>query len=74
MSLLHTFGPQSVEFEDIILRLDRDIENLLKSLDSSVGSGNYLLFLTSDHGSIPVASYLRNNKLPTGIAKIKEDI
>ncbi|MGB5172198.1 MAG: alkaline phosphatase PafA [Eudoraea sp.] len=68
----HTFGPQSVEFEDIILRLDRDIENLLKSLDSSVGSGNYLLFLTSDHGSIPVASYLRNNKLPTGIAKIKE--
>ena len=66
----HTFGPQSVEFEDVILRLDRDIENLLKSLDATVGTGNYLLFLTSDHGSVPVASYLADNKLPTGIANI----
>jgi arylsulfatase A-like enzyme len=66
----HTFGPQSVEYEDVILRLDRDIENLLKSLDATVGTGNYLLFLTSDHGSVPVASYLADNKLPTGIANI----
>lgn len=68
----HTFGPQSVEFEDVVLRLDRDIENLLKSLDSAVGKGNYLLFLTSDHGSVPVASYLKDNKLPAGIANIKQ--
>ena len=67
----HTFGPQSVEFEDVILRLDRDIESLLKSLDATVGTGNYLLFLTSDHGSVPVASYLADNKLPAGIANIK---
>ena len=68
----HTFGPQSVEFEDMILRLDRDIENLLKSLDETVGTGNYSLFLTSDHGSVPVASYLADNKLPAGIANIKQ--
>jgi len=68
----HTFGPQSVEFEDVILRLDRDIENLLKSLDATVGTGNYVLFLTSDHGSVPVASYLADNKLPAGIANIKK--
>ncbi|WP_019669852.1 alkaline phosphatase PafA [Eudoraea adriatica] len=68
----HTFGPQSVEFEDMILRLDRDIENLLKSLDATVGTGNYSLFLTSDHGSVPVASYLADNKLPAGIANIKQ--
>ncbi|MGB5430707.1 alkaline phosphatase PafA [Eudoraea sp.] len=68
----HTFGPQSVEFEDVILRLDRDIESLLKSLDATVGTGNYLLFLTSDHGSVPVASYLADNKLPAGIANIKK--
>ena len=68
----HTFGPQSVEFEDVILRLDRDIENLLKSLDATVGTGNYLLFLTSDHGSVPVASYLADHKLPAGLAHIKQ--
>ncbi len=68
----HTFGPQSVEFEDVILRLDRNIESLLKSLDATVGTGNYLLFLTSDHGSVPVASYLADNKLPAGLANIQK--
>lgn len=68
----HTFGPQSVEFEDVILRLDRNIESLLKSLDATVGTGNYLLFLTSDHGSVPVASYLADNKLPAGLVNIQK--
>jgi len=68
----HTFGPQSIEFEDVILRLDRDIENLLKSLDATVGNKNYLLFLTSDHGSVPVTAYLEDNKLLGGIAHIPQ--
>lgn len=68
----HTFGPQSVEFEDVILRLDRDIENLLNSLDATVGNNNYVLFLTSDHGSVPVTAYLKDNKLPGGIAQIPQ--
>ncbi len=68
----HTFGPQSIEFEDVLLRLDRDIENLLKSLDATVGNKNYLLFLTSDHGSVPVTAYLEDNKLPGGIAHIPQ--
>lgn len=64
----HTFGPQSIELEDIYLRLDQDIENLLNFLDKSVGKDGYVLFLTADHGAIPVASYLHDHKLPTGIA------
>lgn len=66
----HAFGPQSVEIQDIYLRLDRDIENLLKTLDQTVGSENYTLFLTSDHGAIPTASYLNDKRLPTGVAPI----
>ncbi|MBT8184416.1 MAG: alkaline phosphatase family protein [Eudoraea sp.] len=66
----HTFGPQSVEIEDIYLRLDQDIENLLNKLDELVGSGNYTLFLSSDHGAIPTASYLADKGLPTGIVPI----
>lgn len=65
----HAMGPQSVEIQDIYLRLDRDIESLLNKLDEKLGD-NYLLFLTSDHGAIPTASYLNANKLPTGIAPI----
>ena len=68
----HLFGPQSIELEDIYLRLDQDIENLLNFLDKSVGKDGYVLFLTADHGAIPVASYLHDHKLPTGIARVKQ--
>ena len=67
----HMFGPQSIEIEDIYLRLDKEIETLLNFLDTNVGKSEYLLFLTSDHAAIPVASYLKKHRLPTGIARIK---
>jgi predicted AlkP superfamily pyrophosphatase or phosphodiesterase len=67
----HTFGLQSIEIEDIYLRLDIEIGNLLKFLDEMVGIGDYILFLTSDHGAISVASYLNDFNIPTGIARIE---
>ena len=73
----HTFGPQSVEVQDIYLRLDRDIENLLNTLDQQVGSNNYMVFLTSDHGAKHVVSYLHANKMQAGLAvipKFKQDL
>lgn len=66
----HTLGPQSVELEDTYLRLDKEIAQLLNSLDASPGKGNYVLFLTADHGAVPVVSYLKDNKLPGGVASI----
>ncbi len=66
----HTFGPQSVEMEDIYLRLDKNLGELFAALDSKVGKNNYVLFLTSDHAAIPVVSYLRENKLDGDIARI----
>jgi predicted AlkP superfamily pyrophosphatase or phosphodiesterase len=68
----HTFGPQSVEMEDIYLRLDKNLGELFAALDSKVGKNNYVLFLTSDHAAIPVVSYLRENKLDGDIARIKQ--
>ncbi len=67
----HTFGPQSVELEDVYLRLDKNLEELLKFLDGTIGEDEYLLFLTSDHGVLPVASYLKAHKLPADIARTK---
>ena len=66
----HTFGPQSVEVQDMYLRLDRDIAELLQVLDQEVGKGEYLLFLTSDHGAQPVVSYAVAQGLPAGLAVI----
>ncbi len=35
----HVFGPNSVEVEDIYIRLDREISKLLKYLDKNIGKG-----------------------------------
>lgn len=62
----HNFGVNSKEVHDTYLRLDRDIERLLKALDQQVGKGNYTVFLTSDHGAVHVPSYLQSIKVPSG--------
>lgn len=64
----HAFGPNSVEVEDMYLRLDRDLGAFLKYLDGAVGKGNYLLFLTADHGVANVPGFMRENKIPAGEA------
>ncbi|MGB5403092.1 alkaline phosphatase PafA [Robiginitalea sp.] len=66
----HTFGPQSVEVQDIYLRLDQEIEVMLNTLDKEVGEGNYVVFLTSDHGVQPNVAYQLSQKEPAGLAVI----
>jgi predicted AlkP superfamily pyrophosphatase or phosphodiesterase len=46
----HAFGPNSLEVQDAYLRLDRDLSAFLQYLDKRLGRGNYLFFLTADHG------------------------
>jgi predicted AlkP superfamily pyrophosphatase or phosphodiesterase len=62
----HTFGPNSIEVEDTYLRLDRDLADLLGYLDSKVGKGQYLVFLTADHAVAHATGFARENKLPAG--------
>jgi predicted AlkP superfamily pyrophosphatase or phosphodiesterase len=63
----HAFGPQSKEVEDIYLRLDKNITEILQTLDLKVGKGNYTVFLTADHGVAEIPGFLRKNKVPAGI-------
>lgn len=65
----HQFGPQAVELQDTYLRLDVDIERLLNYLDEKVGQGNYVVFLTADHGGATVPSYGDEFDLPGGYWK-----
>src|SRR5665213_1113280 len=62
----HTFGPNSVEAEDDFLRLDKDIGDFLNFLDKEAGKGNYLLFLTADHGVANVPAFLKQHNIPAG--------
>jgi len=62
----HAVGPRSVELEDTYIRLDRNFEDLLKTLDKEVGVGNYTLFLSADHAVAEVPQFLKDNKVPAG--------
>lgn len=62
----HTFGPNSVEAEDGILRLDKELGKLLDFLDSKVGKGQYTVFLSADHGVAEVPEFMKENRLPGG--------
>jgi hypothetical protein len=49
----HRFGPASHEIQDMMLRLDRELERLFQGLDRAVGLQNVWLVLTADHGVAP---------------------
>ncbi len=68
----HGMGPNSVEVEDIYLRLDKNLEDLLNTLDRKIGAGNYVVFLTSDHGVAEIPQQMMVNKIPAGMIKPSE--
>lgn len=64
----HTFGPNSVEAEDDFLRLDKDLGVFFDFLDEKIGKGEYVVFLTADHGAAHVPFFLNQHKIPAGNA------
>jgi hypothetical protein len=64
----HAFGPNSIEQEDDFLRLDKDLGSFFSFLDSKVGKGQYLVFLSADHAVAHVPGFSKENKLPGGLA------
>lgn len=63
----HAYGPYSVEIEDTYIRLDRNLAELIQFLDAEIGNGNYLLFLTADHGVAPVPGHMQSLGIPAGL-------
>ncbi|WP_142688432.1 alkaline phosphatase family protein [Chitinophaga polysaccharea] len=63
----HQFGPNSIEEEDLYLRLDKDLEEFFIYLDKRFGKGNYLYFITADHGVSQSPGFLEEHRLPTGL-------
>ena len=62
----HQHGPHSDEIKDTYIKLDKDIADLLTTLENKVGYDNILLFLTADHGVVSEPSELLKRKIPAG--------
>ncbi|OJU54569.1 MAG: alkaline phosphatase family protein [Bacteroidales bacterium 45-6] len=62
----HQFTVNSVKMEDNYLRLDKDLADFFAYLDGKIGKGNYVLYLTADHGASHNAQFLLDNKIPAG--------
>jgi len=67
----HKYGPNSIEVEDVYLRLDRDLGEFFGYLDAKVGKGNYLVFLTADHGASHAVDFLKVHRIPAGLVGMR---
>jgi hypothetical protein len=64
----HSFGPDSHEIMDSVLRLDRVLEEFFTFLDTEVGVGRWTVVLTADHGVSPLPERVAtfNRDIPAG--------
>ncbi|MBO4871096.1 MAG: alkaline phosphatase family protein [Muribaculaceae bacterium] len=62
----HTYGAMADEMLPIYVQLDAELASLFKMLDKEVGRGQYLLFLTADHGGTYSEPHMRARHMPSG--------
>ncbi|MEC5144762.1 alkaline phosphatase PafA [Chitinophaga sp. 212800010-3] len=70
----HKYGPNSIEVEDTYLRLDKDLSAFFQFLDGRVGKGNYLVFLTADHGAAHAIKFMQEHQLPAGQVETRKQL
>jgi predicted AlkP superfamily pyrophosphatase or phosphodiesterase len=63
-SIGHTYGPDSQELMDQMLRLDRTLGRLLAEVERRVGRDGYVFGLGADHGVMPLVELSRAKGLP----------
>ena len=62
----HVWGIGSLEAEDNILRVDRNLADLFNYVDSKVGLNRTLIVLCADHGVSEIAEQIRKSGQPAG--------
>src|SRR5215204_1432806 len=68
----HRYGPYSQEVMDITLRVDQQIERLLKAVDARVGLSNTVVVFTADHGVAPSPEHSIAMRLPGGRVRVAD--
>ncbi len=57
----HSFGPNSQEIHDHLLRVDRRLGAFISALEEIVGKGKIFIALSADHGVMPLPEYLADH-------------
>ena len=60
----HQFGVHAWETMDTYVRLDQQLARFFQSLDQTVGSGQWMCWLTADHGAATVPSLAQDAGIP----------
>jgi len=67
----HQFGPDSDSEEQMIMSLDRDLDDFFNALDQSIGLKNVWLALTADHGIAPIPAEAAKLGIHSGTLDMK---
>ena len=62
----HNTGSHSPKLDSIYWQLDKELAHFINVLDQRIGRGNYLLFLTADHGGTHGCPRMEEHHLPNG--------
>ena len=62
----HTYSTRGRENYEVYMQLDKELAHFFNELDKRVGRGNYLLFLTADHGAAHNPNFMKEHNQPTG--------
>ncbi len=63
----HNYGTHAIETEDAYLRLDAQLADLFTQLDALVGKGEWLAFLSADHGVADAPGFAQQYRIPAGV-------
>ena len=62
----HYTGSHSPKVDSIYWQLDKELARFIRVLDQRIGRGNYLLFLTADHGGTHGCPRMEAHHMPNG--------
>ncbi len=62
----HKWGTRGEHTDEAYLELDKDLSRLFAALDARVGRGNYLAFLTADHGAAHNNQFMQDHGMHAG--------
>lgn len=62
----HTYGTRGQMNHDVFIELDKQLALFMNKLDEKVGKGQWLLFLSADHGASHNHNLLRQRRMAAG--------
>lgn len=68
----HAFGTHAVETQDNYIRLDRQLADMFAQLDATVGEGQWLAFLSADHGVADIPALSQQYRIPSAVKNYGE--